>query len=537
MQLNVIDVATIGRRKRGARHSSCWSSSWPFWRGRRSHVALIALAGALLAGCAVGPDYKGSPIILPIHWSNAKTGQASKTGHAAKPADLAQWWKRLNDPMLTALIEDAVNGNLDVASAKAKIREARATRREAIGGLFPSVTGSGSATRSRTAGAEETATTAATANQFQAGFDASWELDLFGANRRTVEAASYGVEAADDDLRSTLLTMIGDVASYYAQARGYQARVALARRTAKSQRDTLALTQRKFEAGTSSAADVAKAAAQAATTEADIPTYQESYLSSVHRLGVLLGLDPAALVREMQRSKPIPTPRLPLPAGIPADVMSARPDVRKAERQLAQYTAKIGAAEAALYPSVSLTGSVSTTGLKTSDIAKNSSIGWSFGPSLSVPIFNAGQLRAAVDVAKAQRDQYDVAWRSAVLTALEDVENALVSLAQERIKLRSLDEAARRYREADRLSRMLFQNGSASFLDVLDADRSLYSAEDSLLQSRVTIATDYIALAKALGGGWDGVIDSSKPQVVDSNVGPHVAPAAAVPMLVPASND
>jgi NodT family efflux transporter outer membrane factor (OMF) lipoprotein len=473
------------------------------------------LTAATLAGCAVGPDYRASSLVLPIHWSN------EKTGHSAKPTDLAQWWKRLNDPVLTSLIEDAVNGNLDVATAKAKIREARATRREAIGALFPSITGSGSATRSRTAATSDSAPY--TANQYQAGFDSTWELDLFGANRRAAEAANYGVDAANDDLRSTLLTMVGDVAAYYSEARGYQARIALARRTAKSQRDTLALTQRKFEAGSSSAADVAKAAASAATTEADIPTYEASYAEDVHRLGVLLGLDPAALMREMARSKPIPAPRLPLPAGIPADVMSARPDVRKAERQLAQYTAKIGQAEAALYPSVSLTGSVSTTAATTGDIAKNSSIGWSFGPSLSVPIFNAGQLQAAVDVARAQRDQYQIAWRSAVLTALEDVENALVSLAQERIKLRRLAEAARQYRDAARLERTLFENGSASFLDVLDADRSLYSAEDSLLQSRVAIATDYIALAKALGGGWDGAIDSSRPEVVDRNTLPHIA--------------
>ncbi|MBI1203240.1 MAG: efflux transporter outer membrane subunit [Rhodopseudomonas sp.] len=482
--------------------------------------AAIMLTAVALSGCAVGPDYKPSPIVLPIHWSNEKNGQI------VKPVDLAQWWTRLNDPVLNGLIEDAVSGNLDVASAKAKIREARATRRQAIGALFPSVSGEGAATRSRTAASSD-ASAPVTANQFQAGFDSSWELDLFGANKRAVEAASYGVDAADDNLRATLLTLVGDVSAYYVEARGYQARIALARRTAKSQRDTWALTQRKFEAGSTTAADVAKAAAVAATTEADIPGYETSYAAAVHRLGVLLGLDPVALVRELRHGAPIPTPRLPLPAGIPANVMSARPDVRQAERQLAQYTAKIGQAEAALYPSVSLTGSVSTTGLNTRDIGRNSSIGWSIGPSLSVPLFNAGRLRAAVDVAKAQRDQYDVAWRSAVLTALEDVENALVSLAQERIKQRKLGEAVRRYREAARLSHALFENGSASFLDVLDAERSLYTAEDSLLQSRAAIATDYVALAKALGGGWDGAIDSSKPEVVDRATGPHVMPVVA----------
>ncbi len=238
---------------------------------------------------------------------------------------------------------------------------------------------------------------------------------------------------------------------------------------------------------------------------------------------ILLGEPPATLSRLMAQTKPIPAPRLPLPARIPADVLVSRPDVRKAERQLAQYTAKIGEAEAALYPDVSLTGSVSTEATKIGDLGRNSSIGWSFGPSVSVPIFNAGKLRAAVEVAQAQRDQYYVAWRSSVLTALEDTENALVSLSREHTKEKRLADAARQYREAARLSRALYQTGTQSFFDVLDAERSLYSAEDSLLQSRVAIAKDYIALAKALGGGWDGAIDSSKPEVVDTNTGPHVA--------------
>jgi len=480
----------------------------------------VLLSGMVLSGCAVGPDYSPPPIELPTHWKNAKTAQKPKV------AGLAQWWHRLNDPLLNALVEEAVQGNLDVAGAKARIREARATRRQAIGALFPSITGFGSATQNQvstsTTGDTTTPTTSAY-NQFQAGFDSSWELDVFGANRRALEAATYGTDAAEDDLSATLLTLLGDVTSNYAEARGYQARIALARRTAASQRETAALTKRKFEAGSSSTVDVAKAAGQAATTEANIPVYEVAYAENVHRLGVLLGREPAALSQVLKRGAPIPAPRLPLPTGIPAYVLVMRPDVRKAERQIAQYTARIGQAEAALYPSVSLTGSVSTTGLKISDLGKNSSIGWSVGPTLSVPIFNGGKLRAAVEIAEAQRDQYDVAWRTAVLTALEDVENAIVSLVQERIKMRSLIEAARHYGEAARLSRALYEAGTQSFLDLLDAERSQYSAEDSLLQSRIAIATDYIALAKALGGGWDGALDSSRPEVIDVNTGPHLA--------------
>jgi outer membrane protein, multidrug efflux system len=488
----------------------------------RARAGSVILLAASVSGCVVGPDYEAPLLPLPTHWGSAKPVKA------AKPAELSQWWRRLGDPMLGALIAEAVQSNLDVASAKAKIRAARATHRQAVGALFPSLEGTASVTRNKTAAGTTGSSTGTNASsiytQYQAGLDASWEIDLFGANRRAVEAAAYGVDTAEEDLRSTLLTMVGDIAYNYANARGYQARTALARRTAASQRETAALTRTKFEVGSASAVDVAKAEAQASSTAANIPDYEAAYAQSVHRLAVLLGRPPATLMRGMNRIVPIPTPRSPMPTGIPADLLLSRPDVRSAERQLAQYTAKIGQAEAARYPSVTLTGNIATTANKFGELGKSSTISWSFGPSLTLPIFNGGQLRAAVDFAEAQRDQYFMGYHSAVLTALEDVENAIVALSQERIKIQRLTQAVDNYRQAARLSRTLFQAGSAGFFDVLDAERSLYSAEDSLLQSRVAIAVDYIALCKALGGGWDGAIDSSQPAVVDLNTRPHLPP-------------
>ncbi|CAN7560727.1 efflux transporter outer membrane subunit [Bosea sp. LjRoot9] len=479
-------------------------------------IAWLCLMLPVLAACAVGPDYQAPSLSLPGQWGNAP-----KTAKSLQLKQLSQWWKRLGDKTLNGIVEEAVAGNLDVASAKARIREARATRRQAIGALFPSLDGTGSATRSRTSAATSSTGGNATSSLYQAGFDASWELDLFGANYRGVEAATYGTDAADEDLRATLLTLVGDVTSNYVEARGYQARIALARRTAASQRETEGLTRTKFQAGSASAVDVAKAAAQASSTEAAIPSLEAAYAQSLHQLGILTGQAPTALAGRLARGGPIPAARSTPPAGLPADVLRNRPDVRKAERQLAQYTAKIGQAEAALYPSVSLTGSIATSALKTGDLAKNSSIGWSFGPTLSVPIFNGGELRAAVEVAQAQRDQYDSAFKLSVLTAMQDVENALVSLAQERLRAGKLSSAAASYRDASRLSRTLYQSGSSSFLDVLDAERSLYSAEDTLLQSRVAVSTDFIALNKALGGSWTKPVDVSSPTVVAVNTGPH----------------
>lgn len=476
---------------------------------------------ALLAGCVVGPDYQTPILPMPANWSGQKPAKP------AQPAQLARWWQRLRDPELNTLVEEAVAGNLDIATAKAKIREARATYRQSAGTLLPSADGSGSVTRNKSA--TTTSGSNAIYSEYQAGFDASWELDLFGANRRGVEAARYGVDASQEELRSTLLTLVGDVASHYAQARGYQARIALARRSAASQRQTAELTRQMALAGTATAADVAKAMGQASSTEAAIPTLEASYAETVHRLSVLTGRPPAALSERLKRGAPIPAPRLPMPTGIPADILLSRPDVRMAERQYAQYTAKVGQADAARYPSVNLTGNISTAALKLGDLGKSSSIGWSFGPELSVPLFNAGQLRAAVDIARAQRDQYFIAYRSSVLTALEDVENALVSLSQERIRVGKLASSAKSYGEAARLETTLFKAGEASLLDVLDAERSLYTAEDTMLQSRVLVATEYIALNKALGGGWDGTVDTAKPEIVDVKTGPRLASKSAAP--------
>lgn len=498
-------------------------------RPYRKSPHLSALAAVLLAsalgGCAVGPDYEAPLLMVPAKWGSAQPSVAARSAQSRdnQPPQLGRWWERLNDKALNRLVEEAIAGNLDVATAKARVREARATYKQAVASLFPTITGSGSYTRGQdgsnvSSGGDVTVT--GPYDSYQLGLNASWELDLFGANRRAAEAAKYGLDASEESLRNTLLTLVGDVATYYVEARGYQARIALARRTATSQRETAALTRRKLEAGSASAVDVANAEGQAAGTEANIPALRSSYQQSVHRLAILLGAPPSTLNARMERSAPIPSPRLPVPRGVPANVLLSRPDVRLAERQLAQYTAQIGQAQAALYPDVSLSGNIDTTGSKFGDLGKSSSISWSFGPSISVPIFNAGQLQAAVEYAQAQRDEYFLAYRSAVLTALEDVENASVALQQERLKSGSLAASASSYRQAATLSRALYQAGSTSFLDVLDAERSLYSAEDSALQSRVAIATDYVRLNKALGGGWNGAVDTRTPEMVD-DMGPR----------------
>lgn len=482
--------------------------------------ACVATALSLgLGGCAVGPDYMPPTMALPTTWSAADGPRSS-----ARPV-LAHWWTRLKDRLLDELIEEAVQGNLDVATAMARIREARATFDQSVGTLLPTARNTGSIMRQRNVVQVPGSTGPVDpqlATQYQVGFDASWEIDLFGKNQRGVEAALYGIDAADQQLRLTLLTLVGDVAANYVAARGFEARLALARRTAAAQRETADLTRTRFEIGSASAVDLANASGQASSTEAAIPAIEAAYAQAVHRLSVLLGLAPGDLMARMKRGAPIPRPRLPMPTGIPADVLSSRPDVLQAERLLAQATARIGQAEAARYPTISLTGNISTTGLKIGDLGKNSTIGWSFGPTLSVPIFNGGQLEAAVEIQQARRDQNFIAYRAAVLRALEEVENAIVALAQERIRIVKLTAAVTSYREAATLARSLYRGGSANFFTVLDAERSLYTAEDALVQSRIALATQYIALNKALGGGWSGFLDASRPEVIDPDMGPRL---------------
>jgi multidrug efflux system outer membrane protein len=479
-------------------------------------ICIVLTVCGLLTGCAVGPNYAGPPEPnLPSHWSN-------KAAPTRRAAGLDHWWLRLHDPLLSRLIEQAVEANPSVAKAKSVVREARATLEQATAGLFPSVSGSASATNNKTS-AESSSLLVESApyTLYQAGFDSSWELDVFGGTHRSIEAALRAKQASEDDLRYSLLTLVGDIASYYVDARGYQARIALAQRTAASQRDTERLTRSKYEAGSATAMDLAKATAQAASTEANVPSYQAALAADIHRIGILLGRSPNAISSLLAQPTPVPAPRMPLPTGIPADVLTSRPDVASAERKLAQATAKIGQAEADRYPAVSLTGSVGTSALRVGDLAKYSSVTWSIGPSVTVPVFDAGKRYGAVGIAEAQRDQAFATFHSTLLTALEDVENALVSLSRERMRTAKLSEAAKNYREAARLSRSLFESGSASFMDVLDAERSLYSAEDSLIQSKVSAAKDYVALAKALGGGWADPVDTSKPLIVDVNTGPH----------------
>lgn len=461
----------------------------------------IWLLAFLLASCTVGPDYKAPDPSLPQGWAGMDKSVSPQ------PAELAFWWESLDDSILNSLIERAIANNPTVEGGKARVRQARSTLAQEKGGLLPSLSGNGSVKRSRVVDSAVAQGSDNPSNQWQSGFDASWELDLFGAKRRSAEAARYGVEASREELRNTVLVLIGDVAANYAQVRASQARILLAKRTAATQRETVTLTRARGAAGTATETEIAQAEGVAATTEAEIPSLEITRMAAIHRLGVLLGLAPSELSDQLVKQGRIPVPDKRMQVGIPADILSARPDVRRAERLLAQATAKIGVAEAARYPSISLTGNINSQALNVQDLARKSTLAWTLGPALSVPVFRGGQLKAAVDYAMAGRDEAAASYQSTILTALEDVENAIVSLNQNRLRLGRLSMAVEAYRKAEEGARKRYEAGTLDYLNLLDAQRTRYQTESARIESQLAVLQSFVSLHKALGGGWSGELN------------------------------
>jgi multidrug efflux system outer membrane protein len=340
-------------------------------------------------------------------------------------------------------------------------------------------------------------------NLFQAGFDATWELDIFGGTRRAVEAADATLAAAEESRRDALVTLLSEVALNYVNLRGAQRRLAIAYENIAAQQDTVNLTQQRFQAGFTNELDVAQAQAQLATTQSQVPLLETSLRQAMYQLSVLLALPPAGLVAELEQAAPLPVTPPEVPVGLPADVLRRRPDIRVAERQLAAATANIGVATADLFPKFSLTGSFGTQTRDMRHFLDSRSLFWSVGPAVSWPIFQGGAIRANIRVQNARQEQALATYEKAVLTALQDVENALVAYGNEKVRHAVLAEAVRASQTATDLSNELYGRGLTAFLNVLESQRTLYATQDQLVQSETTTITNLIALYKALGGGWE----------------------------------
>jgi len=460
-------------------------------RNRQSAIAGFGLLSCLLllAGCAVGPDFKPPETAVPDQWVGPLPPPATSA-----ELDLARWWVVFGDPKLTSLVERAVESNLDLKLAEARVRQARAARGITISGLGPTLDASGSYRRSGTA--------AGSASQYQAGFDAAWELDLFGGTRRSIEAATANLEAAVDARLNALVTLTAEVAANYIDLRGFQEQIAIAQRNLKSQQHSADLTRQRFQGGLVSGLDVANAEAQVATTAAQIPLLEQSAQQTIYSLSLLLGREPGALLAELTPPTAIPTAPPAVPVGVPSELLRRRPDIRQAEALIHAATADIGVATADLFPSISLTGNLGTQGSKFNSLGNWSNRFWSIGPSVSWPVFASGRIRSNIEVQRALEEQSLIAYRTTVLTALQDVENALIASAKEQEHYQALTQAVTANRRAVDLATRLYTQGQTDFLNVLQAQGALYSSENALALSSRTLSTNLVALYKALGGGW-----------------------------------
>jgi NodT family efflux transporter outer membrane factor (OMF) lipoprotein len=428
---------------------------------------------------------------------------------ASRQAELINWWTSFNDSTLTSLVDPAVKSNLNLQQAQARILQARAARGIVAADLWPTINVSAGVTRSRSVASSSMGTVASMRNLFQTGLDAAWELDVFGRVRRNIEAADAEVQVSIEEYRGTLVTLVAEVSLNYIDLRGFQQEIIIAQNNLQSQQRTADLTRKRFQVGLVSALDVANANAQVATTSALIPLLETSAQQAIYNLSVLLALEPAALVQELSPASPVPINPPEIPMVLPSALLLRRPDVRSAEALIHSATARIGAATADLFPRFNLIGATGFQGSKTSDWIKRTNRVWSISPSVDLNIFDAGRIRSNIELQKAIQNETLLSYRKTILTAFQEVENALIAYAKEQQRRTALIDAVAANRKAVDLSTRLYTEGQIDFLNVLTAQRSLYVSEEALVISTRSLSTDLVALYKALGGGWESYERSS----------------------------
>ena len=492
---------------------------------QRARWVLIVLASALSGACATAGAVVRPPATpVPSAWSR------SVEGTTASVEDLARWWERLGDPVLTGVIEQALKANPDLRIAIARLRQARAQRNLAQANLLPSVSASVSVS-----GVKRSKSDAAA--DLSASIDASWEPDIFGGLKSAARAARADLAATEEDLHNTQVSLAAEVAVNYVDLRDYQARLAIAQANLETQRETLQLTEWRAQAGLVSSVDVEQARANAAQTSAQIPSLQTNIVQAEHRLAVLAGLQPTSLAKQLDASASIPAVPDQIAFGIPAEILRQRPDVRAAEQRILAETARLAEAKAARYPGFSLRGSLGTD-VVTGALTGGTSVVASLVAGVAQTIFDAGRIRQQIEIQGAAQEQAVATYEGTVLTALEDVENALVALEQDRERLAALTTAVEASRNAALLSRQQYAAGLADFQTVLDTQRSVLTAEETLSATQANRTTDLIQLYKALGGGWSptsGVPNAAPALGCPSGVS-NAAPALGCPSGQPAVN-
>jgi NodT family efflux transporter outer membrane factor (OMF) lipoprotein len=503
------------------------------WLGRRLLAVLLA-AGAL-AGCTVGPDFVAPRPTAQLGFWPERRAAGQQAGITAPDPIDPQWWTLFNDPELTALETRLAAGNLDLAVTVERLSQSRAQLGVARADEMPTLDADGSYTRERpsgrgvlslfsggggqsfasqgsvangmsgTQGGIPSGTTGASIppfNLWQYGFDASWELDLWGHARREVEAARANLQTAAEDGRNTLVSAEAELARDYIQLRGTQQLIGITQADLHAFDDTLRLTRERARAGLSTSLDITTSTAQLASAQAGLPDLLAQQVQALNALCLLLGEQPGALDRELATPQAVPPPPV-VPVGLPSELARRRPDIRAAEAQLHAATAEIGVAVADFFPKIQLSGSIGLQALQAKDLGNWSARQYGGGPTLSLPIFEGGRLRATLELRRAAQREAAISYRHTVLAAFGEVSNALTGYDQEQVRRSQLQRAVQANQRAVTLSTQRYREGLSSFIDVLDAQREQLATEQQLADSTVAVSTDLVALYKALGGGWN----------------------------------
>ena len=524
--------------------------------------ALVASLGLFLGACSVGPDFTSPKPPDAAKWNDpSASGSVSTVSTQANPDP--QWWGGFGDATLTALIEKAIAGNLDLQQAVLRVVEAQQGEVTARAAGLPSVNGNASYMREQlglrglllsrgingqinglaapnstlnqfSPGLGNSASTAANGvlNQlsqpvdlFQYGLSSSWELDLFGRVRRSREQAKASTEAQMEATNDALVMLEGQVAQAYVQLRGAQALTATQQENVRTAQEALDLTLKRQRQGLTTALDVEQARTQLANFQFLLPGYEKQSQQAMNRLSVLTGEPPGTLDRMLGPSAPLPKVPAVVGIGVPSTLARRRPDIRQAEARLHAATANVGVAVANFYPDISLTGSFGLRATDASFLTNWASNFYSFGPTISLPIFQGGRLTAGLRMARAQEAEATLAYRGTVLNALREVEDALVAYRTDQAARDRLVEAVRSGDLALYLARDRYTHGLADFIQVLDAERTLVAARQQLVQADMMLTNDVVALYDALGGGWqEDQVHSQAPVITKTS---PITPAAA----------
>ncbi|MEP4079608.1 efflux transporter outer membrane subunit [Haloferula sp.] len=450
----------------------------------------------LIPSCmVVGVDYTSPDTITPDYW-NQNLSSDLNSGNSS----LESWWTKFNDSTLNLLIDKARESNRDLAIAYERVSEARASRGVSRSALFPSVDFNGGVTRNRTS--ENLGIPGGKTSDFwTTGLDAGWEIDFFGGVRRSIESADATVEGAEELYRDTMVSLFAEVAFNYIQVRTIERRIQVAENNIKLQKNSVDLTRDRLDAGLVPETDTSQAETNLATTKAIIPLLRNERSIAVNRLATLIGRFPQPTESLLGKSKGIPTPKGSAGVGIPADLVRARPDIRAAERQLAAQTALIGVAEADLLPRFALTGNFELQSLHANNLLESSSRNYGFGPSFRWNIFSAGRIKNEIAIEESRTKQAFYSYQNAVLKGVEEVENSLSTVRNERDRLSQLNTAVESSRKTESLVYSSYEEGLTDFQTVLDAQRTVFDNEDQRVISEGQIAAGYVSLYKSLGGG------------------------------------